>query len=271
MRARLPVTSAAEPSPAQWALARLLDAAFDDADLAERCLERALRDANRVTVPDRVDDLLVFGRGHLVPILAEELGPRLAATLFEDLEHELVKLRKSDARVAPPRAFRRPSTAPRLTVPAVDRSPAIATEAPRSPLPTIQSPEPRDSLPADRPVLALVEGDGFARAPVARALVRAGFDVLPLDSPAAVLDFCHRESTRTRIHVVVVEIDGDVDAALAALRERDADLRVLAWTRARPESAADRLVRVGVSRFAVVSRTATAAQLVEAARRLLQG
>ncbi len=164
-------------SPAQWALARMLDAAFDDRESADRIVDGALESAGRSTLPEASEELLAFGREHLCPMLAEELGPRLVAALFEDLVAELSQLRRSDTRLASPRTIL--SNVPPLTVPPI-------TEVPAS-LPTIQSPAPTDSS-ALRKVVAVVERDRWTRASVARVLVQCGFDVLPLDTPDDLLN-----------------------------------------------------------------------------------
>ena len=168
---------AVQPSPAQWALARMLDAAFDDKDTAARCVELALKNAGRRTIPETIDDMIRFGREHLCPALADELGPRLVQALFDDLIADLAQLRRSDTRVAVPRRMK--SSIPRLTVPPI-------TELPRA-LPTVHSPPPSEES-ASRKVVAIVEQDRWARAAVARVLVQSGFDVLPLDSEAELVN-----------------------------------------------------------------------------------
>lgn len=165
-----------EPSAAQWALARMLDAAFDDKEVGARCVELALKNAGRQTIPESVDGMLLFCSQHLNPTLADELGPRLVQALFDDLTTELSKLRRSNMRLAAPRSI---TSAPRLTVPPI-------TELPRA-LPTIHSPAPNDDI-ATRKVIAIVEKDRWKRASVARVLVQSGYDVLPLDSEAELVN-----------------------------------------------------------------------------------
>jgi hypothetical protein len=237
MSARRPADATA-PSPAQWALARMLDAAFDDPEVAQRCVELALKSASRITIPDGVEELLAFGREHLVPVLSDELGPRIVAMLFEDLVTDLRKLRKSEIRFAPvPRAFRRSSTVPRLTL-----SPASEVPSSRPSLTTIQSPAPRDSLPAGRPVVALVEGDRWRRAPIARQLVQNGCDVLPLDSSAAALDHLHQ------------------------LRTRFPAARIVAWSN--DPAASEHARTAGFEQVVELSRTVSPASVADAAKKL---
>jgi len=240
------------PSPAQWALARMLDAAFDDREVAARCMELALVNAGRRTVPQAIEEMLSFGREHLLPIMAEELGPRIVQALFDDLAAELARLRRSDIHSAMPRPLK--SSIPKLTVP------PIISEAPRS-NPTIQSPAPNEDA-STRPVIAIVEADRWARASLARVLVQSGFDVLPLDAPTGAIDLPYE------IDVIVIDVGESELDALSALCQRRPRLRVLAWTKLDAADAGQRLGAAGVAQHAAIPRTASTAQIAEALRRL---
>lgn len=240
------------PSPAQWALARMLDAAFDDRETAARCMDLALTRAGLRTVPEGIDETLQFGREHLLPILAEELGPRLVQALFEDLTAEL--MRRSAVHAAADRAST--SSAPRLTVP------PIISERPRS-NPTIHSPAPADDAAPARPIIAVVEPDRWVRASVARVLVQNGCDVLPLDEPTALVDAPYE------IDVVVIDLGRAELEAVRALAARRRGLRVVAWTRLETSDATRRLDEIGVARTAAVPRTAPTAHLADTVRTLL--
>ena len=240
------------PSPAQWALARMLDAAFDDREVAARCMELALVNAGRRTVPQASDEMLSFGREHLLPVMAEELGPRIVQALFDDLAAELARLRRSDIHSAMPRPLN--SSIPKLTVP------PIISEAPRS-NPTIQSPAPNEDASA-RPVIAIVEGDRWTRASLARVLVQNGFDVLPLDTPNGALDLPYE------IDVIVIDVGENELNALQAFCQNRPRLRVLAWTKLDAAEAGRKLAAVGVSHHGAIPRSASTAQIAEALRRL---
>jgi len=243
--------SGVAPSPAQWALSRMLDAAFDDRETASRCMNQALTRAGRRTVPESIDEMLAFGREHLLPIMAEELGPRLVAALFEDLTAEL--MRRSDVHNTTQAPFN--SSIPRLTVP------PIISEVPRS-SPTIQSPAPGEGVAPTRPVIAIVETDRWTRASIARVLVQGGYDVLPLDTPATLRELPYE------INVLVIEVDDTELAALCTLFARRPNLRVVAWTKREPSEAGRRLHEAGITRNVVVARTASMAQLADAVRGL---
>jgi hypothetical protein len=196
--------------------------------------------------------MLAFGRAHLLPIMAEELGPRIVQALFDDLTAELARLRRSDVHSALPRPLK--SSLPRLTVP------PLISEVPRS-NPTIQSPAPTDDQ-STRPVIAIVEADRWTRASIARVLVQSGFDVLPLDGPSGALELPYE------IDVVVIDLGDTELEAIKALCVRRPSLRILAWTKLDPKEAARMLSEVGVSRHAAISRTATTAQIADAVRKL---
>jgi len=240
------------PSPAQWALARMLDAAFDDPEMAARCMELSLTHAGRRTVPSAVEEMLAFGREHLLPIMAEELGPRIVQALFDDLAAELALLRRSDVHTAMPRPFK--SSLPRLTVP------PVISELPSAP--TIQSPAPSEDA-VTRPVIAIVEEDRWTRASLARVLVQGGCDVLPLDGPSALADLSYD------IDVIVIDVSDVELRAVRVLREKRPALRVLAWTKLEAIEAGRLLGEAGITAFDAIPRTAPPARVADAVRALV--
>jgi len=247
------------PSPAQWALARMLDAAFDDRETAARCMELALLNASRRTIPQSIDEMLAFGREHLLPIMADELGPRIVQALFEDLTGELARLRRSDVHSAMPRPMK--SSVPRLTVPPVDgEGGEVVSEVPVS-NPTIHSPAPSED-PAARPVIAIVEADRWTRASIARVLVQGGYDVLPLDGPSALGDLPYE------IDIMVIDVGEAEIEAIRALREKRPNVRIVAWTKVEASEAGRRLRDAGIAHHAAIARAATSAQVADAVRSL---
>lgn len=191
-------------SPARWALSKALEATCADSELAQRCIATALRAANLPAVPDEIESLLAFARLSLEPVLAEELGPRTAHAIMQDLEAEIVRVRRSTVRMARV-ALKRIAT------------PASPVTVPPTPVPTVHSPAPRDSLPAGRPVVAIVDHDRWARASLARALLQAGCDVLPLDGPTELREL-FADAEETHVDAVVIDHTGSGAAeAIAAL------------------------------------------------------
>ncbi|MBI2391562.1 MAG: hypothetical protein HYV09_18385 [Deltaproteobacteria bacterium] len=204
-------------SPARWALTQMLEAAFDDRESMRRCLDAALRSAGRTTLPESIDDVLAFARAHLQPLLAEELGPRTVQMLLDDLCTELSRMRRSSVRMARVALRRIASPVEPLTLGPVSEA-----------HPTIRSPEPDETLPSERPLVAIADGDRWARAPIARALLKAGFDVLPLEGPTDLLDVCARGDLQGRFDALIIDPDApDADAAIAALHTLRPSVRVL--------------------------------------------
>jgi len=194
-------------SPGPWALSRALANACADSELAQRCLAAALASAAVALVPEDFDALLGFAHQHLEPVLAEELGPRTAQTMIAELEAEIVTVRRSAVRPVARVALKRVPT------PAAQNAPPV-TESTRPPSsPTVHSPAPRDSLPASRPVVGLVDPDRWGRTTIARSLLQAGCDVLPLDGPTELLEMFTR-GTDARIDVLVIDL-GESGAAEA--------------------------------------------------------
>jgi hypothetical protein len=257
-----------ETSTAHFAFEQMLTAAFDDDAAARACIASALARAGCDRLPDEPDDLMAFTRDHVVPILTEELGPRLVAMLFEDLVAETAFLRRSETRLAHPigRALRRLTTSSGLSSTAT--RPANRAKRALAPMPTIQSPEPRDSAPPCRPLVAVAERDRWRRAQVARALVQAGFDVLPLDD-LEVLVGALEAGEDAPFDLLITDLVDDLEGRLAALRERRPHLRVLAWTDRSPEEGSSLLAAAGVDGFAFLPRAAPLPRLGDAARRLL--
>lgn len=192
-------------SPGQFALSRALATACADGELAHRCVNTALRSAGLTAMPEEMESLLQFALEHLEPVLAEELGPRMARTMMEDLEEEIHRVRRSTVRMARVALKRVPT-------------PAMPKTVPPTPVPTVRSPAPRESLPVTRPVVALVDDDRWSRSSLARTLLQAGCDVLPLDSPRDLIESFVDAAPDTHVDVVVIDArEPRAPEAIAAL------------------------------------------------------
>jgi CheY-like chemotaxis protein len=80
----------ATPSTARDVLSELLDWAYGSADGAQAAIDRALRRAKQAEVPASAPEILTFVRSGLLPVLAEDLGPRRTVTLLDEFiaKHE---------------------------------------------------------------------------------------------------------------------------------------------------------------------------------------
>ncbi|MGH7435351.1 MAG: hypothetical protein ACRENE_06730 [Polyangiaceae bacterium] len=169
-------------------LLQLLEGACGSREAAVSTLRLALVRSGLDGVPDTPDKALLFVRAHLLGKLTEEVGPRLAMALVDDLVERLDEPPQSG--MVPVRS---PSSAQRIARLSVRSSPVA------------------------RGTLLLVDRDAFRRASVARPLVPAGWNVRTAHDQEEVLDAAGGYDTPTAI-VVAVEhpsVEAIVRAAVA--------------------------------------------------------
>jgi hypothetical protein len=148
----------------QRALVGLLGVAYGDPSNAERALARALADGEGTLLPDTAHELYEFVARRMVARLTRDLGPQVTLALLEDL----ASLRDV--------AGHAPTMRP-ISSQNVPRAGGVA-------------PEPRGStLPPGallthhgRHGVLLVECDPAQRIAIARAFIRARYDVTPVTS-----------------------------------------------------------------------------------------
>ena len=132
-------------------LLALLARSYGSEGAAREILDRALQRSQQPELPETGTAVIAFVRAHLVPILSDEIGPRMTMALLDDFiaDYEV-------------RSGVRPRERPSAGVP-IGR---IATR--------------RSRAPALR--VLLVDVDRVGRAALARALVRASCDVQVADA-----------------------------------------------------------------------------------------
>jgi hypothetical protein len=148
-------------------LSELLEAAYGSADDARAAIDRALHHAKRTEFPASMPGLLAFVRAGLVPVLSEDLGPRLTMIVLEDFiaKQEV----RSGVRAKEPISWAPPTT--RTATPAPPSAP-IGRVAVR----------PRGSERPSRLRVLLVDADVVGRSALARALLRENCRVTAVGS-----------------------------------------------------------------------------------------
>jgi ActR/RegA family two-component response regulator len=210
----------------------LLEAAYGSTEDARAAVDRALQHSNRAEFPATVAEILVFVRTGLLPVLSEDLGPRLTMTVVEDFvtAHEI----RSGVR-------KKESAAPK---------PVIRMEV-----------HTRDR----RLRVLLVDADRIGRLALARALVREDCHVTVVDSVEEL-----GQVVRSDEEVDVALFDGKHAAKLLLMEvivERFPGVSLV--VRSAGEAATCAVIHaLGVARFEVLAGDVSADGLVAAVRRV---
>ena len=224
----------------------MLSLVVGGAERAHELLSSALRASGHRDLPREPAALCGFARAHLTYGLIDELGPRLAATVIDELTRELLR-GHSEGDVSPSNEDDdHDDDGPSSTVRSVDgKSTALGRIATTRRRVNEEIVSGVRSAKSDRPRVAIVEPNAFVRASLSRALVRAGLDVLAIDK--------------------VAELQGDDRhaAVLVSLRAADAEASLTAVLALDPTPA---LVAyfADESNHAVLRRVAPSAVVVSA-------
>ena len=153
----------------------MLEAACGTREAAISVLRLALVRAGLDGVPDAPDQTLLFVRAHLIGKLSEDVGPRLAMALVDDLVERL-------------------EAAPTSGVVAAVPSSSALRAAPVS---------SRSSARPVRGILLLVDMDSYRRASLARLLVPVRWDVRTASSHEDLVDVAREREDPIAIVVAV--------------------------------------------------------------------
>jgi hypothetical protein len=231
---------------AQQTLLTLLELACGSSEPALEAIRQAMVLARRDDLPLTAPEIVAFVRAHLVPLLTDQIGPRLTMALLDDL---LEKLGVEEAEasgevqssVPPPASMGRPIARVRTR-----RASAARVKA--------------------RFSVVLVDADRVGRSTLARALLRAKWDVTAVDTAA---DMASTLQAGEPVDLVLVdghhaEVELILGAVLSARPK--AAVVVRSWDAARSRAM---LTGLGAERYEVRSHDAPSEELLEAARRAL--
>lgn len=230
---------------AQRTLLSLLELACGAAEPAHEAVRLALVMAGRDELPLTGPEIVAFVRAHLMTLLSDQIGPRLTMALIDDLVEKLEG--GGDAEAS---GEAQSSTPPPASIPR-----PIARLRPRP-----------GSSPRVKPQAAvlLVDADRVARSAVARALLRAKWDVTAVDT-AAELD----SALQSGESIDLLLIDGNHPEAEAMLEAILSDRPSVGVVIRSGDASRSRalLTALGAERYEVRSHDAPTEELLEAAKR----
>jgi hypothetical protein len=137
-------------------LSRVLSIGYGSEDKAREVVNDALQRSRRPALPDTGPELLAFVQAYLLKDMTVQLGDALAGAIIDELRADLEDAADSG-----------------------DWPQATSNESERPTVPTPVDP----GTPVDANAVVLIDRDRVRRPAMARALVRAGFDVTSLDEP----------------------------------------------------------------------------------------
>jgi len=235
---------------AQRTLLTLLELACGATEPALEAVRQAMVLAGREDLPLTGPELVAFVHAHLVPLLSDQIGPRLTMALLDDLVAELGTGEPDASGEAGASGDVQSSVPPPASIPR-----PIARMRPQS-SPRVK---PKHSV-------VLVDDDRVGRSGVARALLRAKWDVTAVDTVADLAAML-----RAGESIDVLLIDGhhaEAETILGAVLRAQPNVAVVvrSWDAARSRA---QLVALGAVRYEVRSHDAPTEELLEAARRAL--
>jgi hypothetical protein len=225
-------------------LLTLLELACGSTEPALDAIRQAMVLAGRDDLPLTGPEIVAFVHAHLVPLLTDQIGPRLTMALLDDLGEKL-GVEPSDASgeiqssVPPPASIPRPIVRMR------------SASSPRV--------KPKFSV-------VLVDADRVGRSAVARALLRAKWNVTAVDTAA---DMATALQAGEPIDVLLIDAHhAELETILASVLSArpSVALVIRSWDAARSRAL---LAGLGAERFEVRSHDAPPEELLEAARRAL--
>lgn len=215
-----------------------------------RVVERALERAGRPALPAEPELLHAFVHDELRSVLADELGPRLAAEIVRDITRATAAL---------------PSTHAAHALRARDTTPAAPSSK------RVRAASPSSTVRDGQHGLVVVLGQDRVRdATTARALIRAGFDVVvPRDGVELEAAF---DRGAHEAPVAVVADEPSVRSAPVALRERiEGDTVLLAYGCGDAPRAESTLRALGARRVCALSAGCGTADVVTTLIALIGG
>jgi hypothetical protein len=225
-------------TPAQQKLVSMLEMALGAPEAVQSVLSHALVLAGRDDLPVTGAEIVAFVRGHLLTPLSDALGPRLTMALVDDLAAQLDPSSSSNEPSIPPSSM---------------------------PRPVVRRAEMRSSARAlARLGVILVDPDRVGRAGLARAMLRARWDVTVVDSLA---DLKTMRESGDPVDAAVVDAAHPVAQAIVEALAREHPEVIVVARSADAIRTRALLSHLGLTRFDVRSHDAPAEELIDAVKR----
>jgi hypothetical protein len=247
------------PGDPREVLRRLVALALGDETSANLTIAVALRVARRKTLPRGRHELLAFVERHLHGELRDQLGPRLAAAVLDDLAAALDERPMSEPAPDMDEGAERHE---RATMRAPDAVPPVAAKPVRQAV-RIED-DARSTATSARRAVLVIDADRIARVDLSRALIRADCEVTVRDSCSGAM------RGADGYDVIVTDIDGvAIDELIEAFVENTPSCAVIAWTK-RVDRARAMFRAAGLDTFSVVPKESRPDAVVAAVDGLLK-
>lgn len=251
-------------SAGQQALLRILRVAIPDDERRKRAIDDALRSADLDELPDEADALLRFVRAHLVPRLTGHVPARLIAALVDPVGNA----RRAAKLTPPPESELKPTVTPFPKLRQSVRNLVRTTSSSkfRAAPPVAAAPgKPADARTPTS--VLLVHPDRVLRASLARALIKARFDVSVFDAAAQVPAAVQGPGDGV---IVIVDVRAKTgESELRTLAGALPSARLVAWSEMAPPETEVMLRRAGATSFRVVPRAASDHEVLDNVHKLL--
>ena len=226
---------------------KVIDTVVGGEERRRALLRDALRAAGVSSFPDDPTELLAFVRAHLVPILAVEVGPRLATVLLDDIDRATRKEAARRARMQ------------QGTLPTGEPTPSSSPDGPAS----SRELAPTSSVRRRFNVI-VIDRDRIGSSMLARGMITGGCDVAVAEAATMANDF-------TPDVLIVAERDAiDMPPPLRAFLEQRPEVPVLVRVSEHEHLATSMVQSVGARRCATIPSTAPTMETVGVVRKLAE-
>ena len=242
---------------------KVIDTVVGSEERRRLVLRAALESSGHAAIPERLEDLLVFVRAHLLPALSEQIGPRLATVVLADIDFAIQKEFRKRARHDGAPSSEGSDSGPH------DAPPSSSSGRDRSADERLMETS-RNGIPASGRKLKcsvlVVDRDRVGASMLARSIIHSGCDVAVAD--AATIDTAMTGEFEPDVLVLAERDALDMSPALRALLLSRPNLSIVVRVTDHQRLAESMLQSLGARKCAAIARSAPTLEVVGLARRL---